>query len=256
MIDKKIQIFVLLLGITLYLPAQVGVGTENPQALFHLDAKSSAATTNPATGTPSTARQSDDVVVTTDGKVGIGTIAPESKIEINTQGVAGVYPMQIKDGQQAVGKFLVSDANGVGTWKTVDPPNGAVYPIQILPSATYPRYTATQAPGGDFTVPSTGFYSAEIRWWAKHSPIATVAQRTITVLQLRKNGTVVDEFQYNTPILEGTVTVYVPLYAKANANDVLSIWVYPVEAPGNFVTVNDHGWTTAKVIYKELQYDF
>ena len=55
--------------------SQVGINTENPQAIFHIDGKSSTQTTNPTTGAPTAAQQVDDFVVTSDGNVGVGIIA-------------------------------------------------------------------------------------------------------------------------------------------------------------------------------------
>ncbi|NDW08804.1 hypothetical protein D0T56_03930 [Dysgonomonas sp. 520] len=240
------------MGFSSYLSAQVGIKTENPQALLHIDAQSK---TNPATGAPSKMQQSDDIVVTSDGKVGIGTIAPASKMEINTE-VTSDIPIQIKDGTQGTGKFLVSDANGVGTWQNVSPPSGRVYPIQwITPGSTFATGVSTLAPGSEFTIPSDGFYSMEVRWWAKHLPSPTYVQRTTTIFELRKNNVVMDEFLYSVPIFNGSVTVYVPLYTKAKAGDVLSLWVYPLESPSTMTNVASLGWTSSKVLIKKMQID-
>ena len=95
--------------------AQVGVNTASPQTKFHVDGRSSAATTNPNTGAPSAAQQVDDFVVTSTGNVGTGTTAPSVKLEINNGTTNGA--IKIVDGNQGAGRLLVSDANGVGTWK-------------------------------------------------------------------------------------------------------------------------------------------
>lgn len=236
------------LGIT----AQIGVNTDNPQTVFHLDGRSSVATTNPSTGVPSAAQQADDFAILSNGRVGIGTITPGAKLEINTQGVGGVYPVQINDGGQAVGKFLVSDVNGTGSWRTALP-TGRVFPIQTISTMTFNRGIATQATGSTFTVPKDGFYSFEVRWWSQFSAGNTASKRTITVFQLRRNNVIVDQFQYNSPLLNAAITTYIPLYTPALKNEVLSLWVYPDEAPGNIITNNSLGWTTSKVLVKELQ---
>ena len=83
--------------------AQVGIGTSNPQQIFHVDSgKNSPATTT------------DDFVVTTTGNVGIGTINPTVKLEINNGTTNGA--IKIVDGTEGVGKVLMTDANGVGKW--------------------------------------------------------------------------------------------------------------------------------------------
>ena len=110
---KKYSILIgLLLAFTAN--AQVGVNTTNPQQVFHIDGKSSSSTTNPTTGTPSAAQQADDVVVTKDGYIGIGTSAPTKRVEIYS---ATPGAIKIVDGTQGDEKVLMSDANGVGTWQ-------------------------------------------------------------------------------------------------------------------------------------------
>lgn len=59
--------------------------------------------TNGATGT------SDDVVILSNGNVGIGTATPAVRLDIRGS-------LRIVDGAQSEGAFLVSDENGVGTW--------------------------------------------------------------------------------------------------------------------------------------------
>ena len=71
----------LFLSVSLF--SQVGINTSNPQQLFHTDGKSSTVTTNPTTETPSVAQQVDDVVITNQGRIGIGTITPSESLDIN-----------------------------------------------------------------------------------------------------------------------------------------------------------------------------
>ena len=51
------------------------------------------------------------------GNVGIGTATPSTKLHIDNGTTAGA--IRIVDGTQGDGKVLMSDANGVGTWKTL-----------------------------------------------------------------------------------------------------------------------------------------
>lgn len=103
---KKLTTTVLFLtlGSTVYF-AQVGVNTDNPQTTFHVD----GAKDNPATGTPTAAQQLNDVVVTSAGRLGVGTNAPSNNLEINsgTTGTSGVKMTQLPSAT-----VLATDANG------------------------------------------------------------------------------------------------------------------------------------------------
>jgi hypothetical protein len=50
--------------------------------------------------------------ITPEGRVGIGTVSPTTKLQVNGQ-------VRIVDGTQGAGKVFVSDANGIGTWTTL-----------------------------------------------------------------------------------------------------------------------------------------
>ena len=68
----KKTLFMLILG-TASLQAQVGINTSNPQGIFHVDGKSSTATTNPENSTPTKDQLTDDFIIKSNGAVGIGT---------------------------------------------------------------------------------------------------------------------------------------------------------------------------------------
>ncbi|TGN21429.1 hypothetical protein [Empedobacter tilapiae] len=109
---KKHLIVLISLFSSVSLFSQVGINTENPQQLFHTDGKSSAATTNPTTGIPSAAQQVDDVVITNQGRIGIGTIAPTEKLEVNGKTKINDLPVNGTGGFTAT-RTLVANNNGV-----------------------------------------------------------------------------------------------------------------------------------------------
>jgi len=74
---KKLFISIAVLKAGLHL-AQVGIQTANPSGLFHIDGNKN----NPLSGQPSVLQSSDDFIITTDGKVGIGTVNPSQKLQI------------------------------------------------------------------------------------------------------------------------------------------------------------------------------
>ncbi|NDW08156.1 hypothetical protein D0T56_00575 [Dysgonomonas sp. 520] len=87
------------------LKAQVGVNTESPQGVFHIDA---------ARNTSGNTNVADDVVVDAQGRIGVGTNNPQTKVEIRSSTQGGGFRLQ--DGSQGSGMVLTSDANGNGKW--------------------------------------------------------------------------------------------------------------------------------------------
>lgn len=95
--------------------SQVGISTQNPQGTFNIDGGKD----NPITGSGHTAaEQLNDFTVLANGNVGLGTIAPTQKLEVQTGGTSSspVTGFKLVDGNQNNAYVLTSDANGVGTW--------------------------------------------------------------------------------------------------------------------------------------------
>ena len=97
--------------------SQVGINTANPQGIFNIDGGKD----NPTTGSTHTnAEQLNDFTVTAAGNVGIGKIAPSTKLHITTGGTATTpnpSGFRLEDGNQNNNYVLTSDANGIGTWQ-------------------------------------------------------------------------------------------------------------------------------------------
>lgn len=79
--------------------AQVGINTDSPQGVFHVHTNSS--TTN-------------DLVVTSDGNIGIGTLNPSAKLHIKSDSPKA---FRIADGYETDGHIMKTDANGIGHWQ-------------------------------------------------------------------------------------------------------------------------------------------
>ena len=82
--------------------SQVGINTANPQGIFNIDGGKD----NPTTGSAhSNAQQLNDFTVTAAGNVGIGKIAPSTKLHITTGGTAATpnaTGFRLEDGNQMV----------------------------------------------------------------------------------------------------------------------------------------------------------
>ena len=236
----------------------VGINTENIHGVFHVD----AAGNNPSDGSSIPAfQQADDIVVTDTGYVGIGTVKPFARLHIHTRGQAGVFPLRIADGSQGADKALTSDDSGLASWQAPPQPlSSAVYSLNVAPRDTFPAGEETPVANSEFSVPEDGFYSVDLRFWGEGINVnaSNTNYRTVTRLQLRKNGIVVDEFQYNEPAYL-RVTVFVTLYAEASLGDELSVWIYPelLEFPAghlisNAVAAAYYDWIQTKILYKKL----
>ena len=100
--------------------SQVGINTANPQGIFNIDGGKD----NPTTGSAHTnAQQLNDFTVTAAGNVGIGKIAPSTKLHIRTGDTAPTpnpSGFRLEDGNQKTNFVLTStNTSGVGTWKPV-----------------------------------------------------------------------------------------------------------------------------------------
>ncbi|NDW10816.1 hypothetical protein [Dysgonomonas sp. 520] len=98
----KLQILTIISGllIAFTVNAQVGVHTESPKALLHIDTNKDTDASNITT---------DDVVVTDKGHLGIGTVKPDTTLH-----VAGTF--RLVDGNQQNERVLLCDANGNAKW--------------------------------------------------------------------------------------------------------------------------------------------
>nr|WP_315030202.1 hypothetical protein [uncultured Chryseobacterium sp.] len=77
---KKIIIFYCLCISALYC-SQVGIGTQNPQAVFHVDGGKD----NLGVGIPTSDQQANDFVVTSTGSVGIGNTNPQKSLDVDAK---------------------------------------------------------------------------------------------------------------------------------------------------------------------------
>jgi hypothetical protein len=104
---NKLLLFFFCLVISNSISAQVGINTQNPLSLFHIDGNGDNSTT------PTSAELLNDITVTKDGNLGIGTINPLNKLSILTTG--SNTGLHLPNGASS-GKVLTSDINGNAEW--------------------------------------------------------------------------------------------------------------------------------------------
>lgn len=110
---KKIYSFISILTFSTFLcNAQIGIKTDNPLGLLHID---------PLENTNSQIDQSinDDIIINNDGNLGLGILKPETKVHIVTSLTKDTpnIGLRINDGNEHDSYVLTSDANGYATWR-------------------------------------------------------------------------------------------------------------------------------------------
>ncbi|SHF80324.1 hypothetical protein [Dysgonomonas macrotermitis] len=110
-------IFIFLLVINTSLYGQIGINTEqiSNNLILHIDPKAN----NDTSGSLTSGITDDDIVVSKDGKVGIGTITPQAKFHLESLTTGSI--LRIDDGAQQVNRILYSDNTGKGLWKDYTP---------------------------------------------------------------------------------------------------------------------------------------
>lgn len=209
-----------------FLSAQIGIYTSNPLQTLHIDGSKN----NPSSGTPSAAQQTDDFVVTSLGNIGMGTINPTTKLEINNGSTIGA--IKIVDGTQGNNKVLMSDAAGVGSWSGIagswfgllsgGSANGTAVQINFPNSALIGQGGSANTATNTIMVPSKGLYEITVSGWTNESP---VSGSYLTTWVIRKNGTDILRPHYPSSGGYGTQTSTTD-YVNLNVGDNITLFLH------------------------------
>lgn len=153
--------------------AQVGIGTREPERILHIDPQKNSDGTLGTTG--------DDVVVTVDGKMGIGTINPSEKLQVEGK-MLTTENSTVTNQLNVEGETLVQGSMAIGTSNTatatvhvVTPGGGNALRIEDNTFSTG-KYLTSDKDGNaywDRIVPETEVVGYDI-------PLFTTAQRIST----------------------------------------------------------------------------
>jgi hypothetical protein len=216
--------------------------------MFHVDAKANTL----VTGTD-TLRVGDDVIVTYNGNLGVGTIPPtlsDTRLIVTDGGTpaAPKSPLRIIDGKQAEGRVFTSNAGGQGQWAELPATFslGQAYGLYGIPAKAV---SGTMDLGFSFTANATGFYSFEVRWWARVQDASLGGSYVPQHFRLLRNNVEVDQFEAYTNSIGGAqdyCTYSFILYSEVTqVNQVFRMTLRPGYFP---VVTEDNGstpWTRA-----------
>lgn len=106
------RLIIILFFSQVYTYAQVGINTKTPLEVLHID----AAKDNNASGAPTSAQIANDIVFTTSGNVGIGTVTPAVRLDVrssvNTDNAVGIGQTTKTAAQAGAGAIRYNPFNG------------------------------------------------------------------------------------------------------------------------------------------------
>lgn len=155
--------------------AQIGVNTDSPQRIFHLDGKSD---------TSGNINISDDVVINDNGNVGVGALDPTARLHIQT---TSDVALRLQDGTQGARKMLYSkDANGNLSWTDQPASSATIYNLNTG-KRSFPNKTRTMLVS--IPVTETGNYLVFIRWWGSATGTYDVMKHISAYIYLSQANT-------------------------------------------------------------------
>ena len=148
---------ILFISCTMY--SQVGINTKDIRGVYHID----AAKDNTSTITAS--QQANDIVIDTDGNMGVGTIVPTARLHLKSNTAYGAF--RINDGSEAKGRILQGDAAGNTFWGTLKGAGGQRI-VFYRTAVSYQNNVATKIPlnetNYEIQAASDGSFAIILRW--------------------------------------------------------------------------------------------
>ncbi|PWN58320.1 tail fiber domain-containing protein [Chryseobacterium viscerum] len=102
--------------------SQVGINTQNPLGIFHVDGSKD----NPNTGVPNATQQSNDLIMLNNGYIGIGNVLPKQQLHITQLNATSGITNSFISGIAITGNSTAFDASGPGLYlENVNAPTGS-----------------------------------------------------------------------------------------------------------------------------------
>lgn len=175
----------------------------------------------------------------TGGNVGIGTLAPNATLDVNGTIATGAFKMTTNSGTD---KIMVSDNNGVGTWKPSNINTGfsvSTNTVQVCPSGsstvvnfgnTFTSSASSYNHGGHFSTnqyiaPSSGVYHFNVSLLISGGVIDTDF-----TIHLHKNGASEQLRLYRYLMTTGTYSYNLDADLYLTAGDKISVVMNPLGA--------------------------
>lgn len=245
---KYILLFTALLS-AVVVAAQIGINTELPQRLFHVDAERN---------TSGSTNVSDDVIIDASGRMGLGTLSPTAKLHIAGDGV--IPALRIVDGTQANTRILRSDANGNASW--VDQPASGGFIYNVLGRINYPRGATSLVRA--MPVTETGNYLVVVRWWGTTTAAGTTNTETSAYFFLDQGtdgsanrGTNKDAIEYYVRTIANSPFCFTTsLYATVPAGSWLKLFIQPSIGGDSFnwtvgtASTTNANWNPSIILFK------
>lgn len=205
--------------------SQIGINTSFPQQIFHVDGAGDNTSTN-----PTTAQQLNDVVITAEGNLGIGTTSPTVKVDITNKPTSTVSALRIEDTSGSLAnKVLESDANGIASW-TQQPASINQTFIAVPAQKFYYAARSLLQTKEAIKIPTAGKYLLTIRWVSYYRLLNTNLAQSIYIY-VKKSGETDDLDQIEYYIAESqnnTVTFTTSLYlGDRTTGETIEIYVKP-----------------------------
>ena len=203
--------------------AQIGIKTESPQRIFHLDGKSD---------TSGNTNISDDVVIHDNGNLGVGTLNPTAKLHIES---SSDVALRLQDGTEGDLKMLYSkDANGNLSWTDQPLSSAKIYNLNTG-KRTFPNKARNMLIS--IPVTETGNYLVFIRWWGSATATYDVMKHISAYIYLSQANTaaVSDvgtdkdgvEHYVSYPTANAYYSFTTSLFGYMTAGTYLKLWLSP-----------------------------